>query len=41
MLIFFFLIISQRGSEVPNATCQASVHVTIDTAIVYYDMYHS
>ena len=41
MLIFFFIIISQRGSEVPNATFQASVYVTIDTAIVYYDMYHS
>ena len=40
MLILFFFI-SQSGSVFPNATFQASVYVTIVTAIVYYDMYHS
>ena len=40
MLILFFFI-SQSGSVVPNAKFQASAYVTIVTAIVYYDMYHS
>ena len=39
MLILYFYIF-QRGYEVLNATFQAFVHVTIVTAIVYYDMYH-
>ena len=38
MLILYFHIF-QRGFEVLNATFQASVYVTIVTAIVYYNMY--
>ena len=37
MLILYFYIF-QRGFEVLNATFQASVYVTIVTAIAYYDM---
>ena len=39
MLILCFHIF-QRGFEVLNAIFQASVYVTIVTAIVYYNMYH-
>ena len=39
MLILYFYIF-QRGFEVLNAIFQASVYVTIVTAIVYYNMYH-
>ena len=39
MLILYFSIF-QRGFEVLNAIFEASVYVTIATAIVYYDMYH-
>ena len=39
MSILYFYIF-QRGFEVLNAIFQASVYVTIVTAIVYYDMYH-
>ena len=38
-LILYFHIF-QRGFEVLNAIFQASVYVTIVTAIVYYNMYH-
>ena len=37
MLILYFYIF-QRGFEVLNALFQASVYVTIITAIVYYNM---
>ena len=37
MLILYFYIF-QRGFEVSNALFQASVYVTIITAIVYYNM---
>ena len=30
----------QRGFEAFNAIFQASVYVTVVTAIVYYNMYH-
>ena len=39
MLILYFYIF-ERGFEVLNAIFQASLYVTIVTAIVYYDMYH-
>ena len=39
MLILYFHIF-QRGFEVLNAIFQASLYVTIVTAIVYYIMYH-
>ena len=39
MLILYFHIF-QRGFEVLNAIFQASVYVTIVTAIMYYNMYH-
>ena len=39
MLVLYFYIF-QKGLEVLNATFQASMYVTIVTAIVYYDMYH-
>ena len=37
MLILYFYIF-QRGFEVLNALFQASLYVTIITAIVYYNM---
>ena len=37
MLILYFHIF-QRGFEVLNAIFQTSVHVSIATAIVYYNM---
>ena len=37
MLILYFYIF-QRGFEVLNALFQASMYVTIITAIVYYNM---
>ena len=39
MLILYFHIFNE-GFEVLNAKFQVSVHVTIVTAIVYYNMYH-
>ena len=39
MRILYFPIF-QRGFEVLNAKFQASVYVTIITAIVYYNMNH-
>ena len=39
MLILYFHIF-QTGFEVLNAMFQASVYVTIATAIVHYNMYH-
>ena len=39
MQILYFPIF-QRGFEVLNAKFQASVYVTIITAIVYYNMNH-
>ena len=35
-----FIFSSQRGFEVLNAIFQASVYVTIVTAVVYYNMYY-
>ena len=39
MLILYFHIFN-KGFEVLHAKFQASVYVTIVTAIVYYNMYH-
>ena len=39
-MLILYLHIFQRRFEALNAIFQASVYVTIVTAIVYYNMYH-